>query len=173
MRRTLIDCLRTLPFDEALCIADSALRMGSVTKAQLMDFAAGARGTGAVQARRVAALADRHAANPFESVLRAIAVDVPGLAVVSQPAVDTRDGRRHPDLADEELRIVVEAESFEWHGKRKALQRDCRRYNSFVLAGWHVVRFSWEDVMLDQAYVAETLAEIVRTRAGTLGRHAA
>lgn len=173
MRRTVVDCLRSLPFDEALCIADSALRMGSVTKAEMVELAAGIRGSGAVQARRVAALADGRAANPFESALRAIAVDVPGLTLVPQLPVTTRDGTRHPDLADEALRVIVEAESFEWHGKRKALQRDCRRYNGFTLAGWFVVRFAWEDVMLDPTYVAEVLTELVRKRAGTMGRRAA
>ncbi len=33
VRRTLTDCLRWLPFDEALAVADSALRHGAVTKA--------------------------------------------------------------------------------------------------------------------------------------------
>ncbi len=173
MQRTLTDCLRTLPFAEALCIADSALRMGSVSKEELVALATGVRGGGAVQARRVAATADGGAANPFESALRAIAVDVPGLAVVPQLPVETSEGTRHPDLADESLRVIIEAESFAWHGKRKALQRDCRRYNAFTLAGWHVVRFSWEDVMLDPAYVAEVLAELARQRAGTIRRRAA
>ena len=52
-----------------------------------------------------------------------------------------------PDLVDEHLRIVVEADSFEWHGERAALRADARRYNAFVVNGWLVLRFCWEDVM--------------------------
>ena len=32
--------------------------------------------------------------------------------------------------------MVIEAESFEFHGSRKAFDRDCRRYNSLVIRGW-------------------------------------
>ncbi|HET7689742.1 MAG TPA: hypothetical protein VFK41_05160 [Nocardioidaceae bacterium] len=124
-RRTLVDCLKSLPFDEGLCIADSALRQGAVTKAQLLALAAGVCGPGAARVRAVAAAADGRAANPFESCLRAIALGVNGLQVEPQYRID--DGRvaRHPDLADANLRLVIEAESFEWHGKRSALTRDC------------------------------------------------
>jgi hypothetical protein len=77
---TLAQCLTRLPFDEALAVADSALRHG-VPPATLRRVANSVRGAGAPQARRVARLATAEAANPFESVLRAICLDVPGLAV--------------------------------------------------------------------------------------------
>ena len=51
------------------------------------------------------------------------------------------------DLADEGLRIVLEADSFEWHGDQIALERDCIRYNRLVADGWLVLRFSWDQVM--------------------------
>jgi very-short-patch-repair endonuclease len=60
------------------------------------------------------------------------------------------------------LGIVIEAESFEWHGKRAALTRDCVRYNAFTCRGWTVVRFSWELVMFDPAYVVTVLEAVVR-----------
>ena len=147
--RTLLDCLRGEPFLDALAVADSALRDG-VSPARLRAIARDARGPGSVQARRVAALADDRAANPFESALRGIASQVPGLHVV--PQVSVRDGSRflgRPDLVDERLGIILEADSFEWHGRRLALARDARRYNRFVVAGWLVLRFAWEDVVLD------------------------
>lgn len=37
--RTVIDCARTLPFPEALAVADSALRAGAVTSAGLIEAA--------------------------------------------------------------------------------------------------------------------------------------
>ena len=67
----------------------------------------------------------------------------------------------HPDLADPALRIALEAESFEWHGKSAALTRDCRRYNVLAQLGWVVVRFSWYLVMFEPAYVQSTLIEVV------------
>ncbi len=150
---TLVHCLRSLPFDEALAIADSALRHG-VAHGVLDRIADGARGPGCPQIRAVAQQASGLAANPFESVLRAIALSVPGLAV--RPQVQLRPGVR-PDLTDDRLRIVLEADSFEWHGGRTALARDARRYNLLVIDGWLVLRFAWEDVMNDPRYVREVL----------------
>ena len=154
-----IDCMKSLPFDEALAIADSALRHRAVTKARLIRVAASIRGSGARQARRVAGEASGLAANPFESVFRAIALDVPGLDLRPQVVIADKTGQGRPDLVDQRRRWVVEAESHSWHSRRGALRRDCRRYTKLVLLGWRVLRFAWEDVMFCPDYVCECLIE--------------
>jgi very-short-patch-repair endonuclease len=162
---TLTQCLRTSTWDAALAVADSALRAGK--SSLLRRVAVSVRGPGAPQVRRAAREARAEAANPFESVLRAIALDVPGLSVRPQVPI----GRVRPDLVDEDRRIVLEADSFEWHGNRSALRRDARRYNALVVDGWLVLRFSWEDVMFEQAHVRSTLTALVARR--TEVRHGA
>ncbi len=171
--RTLLDCLRNLPHDEALAVADSALREGYRPE-RLAALARDARGAGAAAVRRVAAGASPLAANPFESVLRAIA-DVPGLTVHPQVAVHDPHFLGRPDLVDVDLRIVLEADSFTWHGGRAQLARDARRYNAFVVAGWVVLRFSWEDVMHDPRYVRAVVEAAVarRTEVGRTGSRSA
>lgn len=159
--RTLIDCIRFLPFDEALAVADSALRHRHITKARLVWLASQVTGKGARQARRVAAHASEKAANPFESVLRAIAIGVRGLAVEPQVPLIIAGKRVYPDLHDRRLGLVLEAESFEWHGERAKLGQDCVRFNEMVVAGLVVLRFSWEQVMLRPAYVEGCLRAIV------------
>lgn len=160
--QTLVDCMRSLPFDEALAIADSALRHRSVTKARLVELADGIKGPGAPQARRVAREATHLAANPFESVLRAIGLDVPGLRLEPQVVITDKDGAGRADLIDRERRLVLEAESHTWHSRRGALRRDCRRYTKLVLLGWRVLRFAWEDVMFHPDYVRECLVSAAR-----------
>ena len=54
--RTIVDCARRLPFDEALAIVDSALRAGDVTRDEL--DALRVRGAGAAAVRRVLTAAD-------------------------------------------------------------------------------------------------------------------
>lgn len=110
--RTVLDCARVLPFDEALAVADSALRAGDVTRDALVATAAHLRGPGAPAARRVASLADGRAANPFESVLRAIALEVPELHLEPQHRVWDRGLWATVDLGDPELRLALEAEGF-------------------------------------------------------------
>jgi len=168
--RTLLDCLRALPFDEALAIADSALRHRGVTKPRLIALAATVRGPGAPQARKVAEQATHLAANPFESVLRAISLAVPRLELMPQVVIRDLHGAGRPDLVDKSLGLVVEADSFTWHSQRAALRRDCRRYNRLVLLGWRVIRFAWDDVMFEPGYVRECLVEavaLVGRRAGS------
>jgi len=163
--QTVIDCARWLPFDEALAIADSALRHRSLTGGQLLAAAAANRGRGASSVIRVLRAADARADNPFESALRAISLDVPGLKLVPQVEIRGK-GRRviRPDLVDQSLRIVAEADSFEHHGSRKALAIDCARYDNLVAEGWIVLRFAWEQVMFRPDWVRGCLKAVARQR---------
>lgn len=175
-KRTLSDCLRMLPFDEALCVADSALRESGCARV-LEQVAEEASGPGARQIRRVAGEATAKAANAFESALRAIAVTVPGLHVEPQGTIQDGNFSARVDLVDRRLWIALEADSFEWHGSRSALASDCRRYNRMVIAGWLVLRFSYEEVMFHPAAVREVLVAAVAlaelmTEAGLI-RHGA
>jgi len=156
--RTVTDCSARMAFDNALSIADSALRHRDVTRNDLVRRAEVMPSRYRNRCLRVALAASEKAANPYESVLRAIALDVPGLHVEPQVWVD---GVGRPDLLDRALRLILEADSFEFHGRRRALKRDCERYNAFVVAGWLVLRFSWEHVMFEPDYVRRVLAAMV------------
>ena len=161
--RTLVDCLRHLPFDEALTVADSALRHG-FSPMLLRRLAVTARGPGSAQMRRVADEATKDAANPFESVTRAIGLDVVGLDLRPQVSIYEPEFLGRPDLVDVRLRIVVECDSFEWHGSREALERDARRYTKLTVAGWLVIRLTYDDVMRHPDYVRDVLAAAVGVR---------
>jgi very-short-patch-repair endonuclease len=158
--RTVVDCARRLRFDEALAVADSALRSGDVDTGELSAATAALRGRGAPEARRVARHADGRAANPFESVLRAIALELPELSFVPQVPVSTIGLTYHPDLVDERHRVVIEAESWGWHADQQTHSRDCVRFTLLTVAGWRVLRFTWEQVMHSPAYVRRVLAEV-------------
>ena len=161
--RTVTDCSARMPFDEALSVADSALRGRDVNRSDLIRRAEAMPDRYRARCLRVARAASEQAANPFESVLRAIALDVVGLAVEPQVWVDDI-GR--PDLVDQRLRLVAEADSFEFHGRRRALTKDCERYNAFVIAGWLVIRFAWEHVMFEPDYVRQVLTSMVALLSG-------
>ncbi|MGB4809631.1 MAG: DUF559 domain-containing protein, partial [Candidatus Phosphoribacter baldrii] len=109
--------------------------------------------------------ADGRSSGPIESVLRAICLQIPGLSVTPQARIE-RDGRflATVDLADERLRIVIEAEGFEFHGDREGFDRDCHRYDELVADGWVVLRFTWEHVMRRDRWVARILAATVAHR---------
>ena len=164
--RTVVDCARSLEFDVALAVADSALRSGLVTAAELCAAAAASPRTGRSRALRVANEASGLADNPFESVLRAIALDVPGLHVRPQGWIG-RVGR--VDLVDARLLIAIEAESLEHHASPEGFRSDVRRYTDFACLGWVVVRFLWEQAMHQQALVHAALADVAAVRSRQLG----
>lgn len=163
--RTVIDCSRTEAFDQALAVADSALRSGLVQHEDLVAAAHASPRTGRQRALRVATCASPLAANPFESVLRAIALDVPGLHVRPQGWIGSA-GRS--DLVDDALLIAIEADSWEHHGSRDTFKHDVRRYAEFARRGWVVLRFLWEDVMYRPELVRRVLAETAAIRARQL-----
>ena len=158
--RTVLDCARRLPFAAALAVADSALRHRDVDQQSLVRAAEAVRGKGAEQARRVARHASRRAANPFESVMRALALGA-GLDAVPQLEVETRGVTVHPDVGDRVRRVVLEADSWEFHTGKDAHERDCWRYTVLVCDGWLVLRFTWHQVMYDPEFVTECLLQVL------------
>lgn len=166
--RTVLDCSAWLPFREGLAVADSALRAGAVGEQELRAAADRRTGRGSVRARRVAAHADGRAANPFESAVRGTLLENGLTGFEPQVWVDLADGRRiRVDLADEALQMVAEADSFTWHGNRKALADDCRRYDETVRTGRTVLRVAWEQAMFEEEWLGQLLVDVAdQQRAG-------
>jgi very-short-patch-repair endonuclease len=163
---TLEQCLRLLPYDEALVIADSALRHGE--HATLARAAALVRGRGQDRAARVARDARAKSANAFESVTRAICHGVPGLRVEPQVVISDPFVWARPDLVARHIELAIECESYTWHGNRAGFRKDVRRYTLLTASGWLVLRFTWEDVMFRSDWVHAVLSRAVAVRARTL-----
>lgn len=153
---TVMDCARSLPFDEALAVADQSLRSRKVKKSELMVAANAARGPGARAVRRVAHCADGRAANPLESVLRALTIEE-GFVMVPQLQVADPGLFAIADLGSVELQLVLEADGYESHGTRAGLRKDCRRHTEFTVFGWDSMRYAYEHIMFEQAWVRWTL----------------
>lgn len=161
--RTVLDAARLLPFDEALAIADSALRSGAVGPHELVEAGHLARGRQVERVRRVCRHADGGAANPFESALRAVLLDVDGVHLQTQVPITGLSRTTRVDLADVSRRLVVEGESREFHGTEERFYADCRRYTELVAAGWTVLRFTLPQVRSDPGWVRATTLEAMRT----------
>jgi very-short-patch-repair endonuclease len=145
--RTVLDCVRTLPLTEALAVADSALHQRIVDIDDLFAAAAELRGPHRRRIREVVALADGRAESVLESALRAILIKAGIDGFEPQVTVCDHDFSGRIDLGHPRLRIGLEADSFEHHGTRQALVKDCRRHVNLSIRGWTLLRFSWEDVM--------------------------
>lgn len=165
--QTVVDCARDLPLPESLSVADSALRSAALTRTDLDGAIQLLPRTGRARATRVLQLASSEAANPFESGLRALAIEATDEIWVPQAPVTLRNGRvLHADAGTAATRVALEADSHEFHKTRGDIMRDCNRYNEMTLAGWVVLRFAWEHVMFHPDWVREVIAWVVDQRSG-------
>lgn len=144
--RTVLDCALLLSLEAAVSVADHALH---VERIGLADLAAAVksrrRQPGARRLAQVLELCDGRAESPGETLARLLLAPVlPGL----RPQVKLRadDGRllARFDLADEELRLVVEHDGRAGHEGRAA--DDHRRDAVSRRHGWTTERVTWFDV---------------------------
>ena len=68
------------------------------------------------------------------------------------------------DLCHIDERIVIEGDSQRWHGTPEAFQADRVRDNLAQLAGWLILRFTWEDITKRPGYVVDTVATAISVR---------
>jgi hypothetical protein len=61
------------------------------------------------------------------------------------------------DLAYPEEQVIVEGDSQRWHGTPEAFQIDRMRDNLAQIAGWIILRFTWQDITERQDYVVDTV----------------
>jgi very-short-patch-repair endonuclease len=124
---------------------------------QLLSAAERLPSRGRDAAAAVAWRADGRAANPFESVVRAGSYSAAGIRLVPQRRLRVGGATIRPDLVDEQLRIVVECDSAEFHTSGRAIDKDCWRYTELALDGWLLVRVSWVQAMYRQPWVRSAM----------------
>lgn len=152
--RTVADLARVLPLAHGVAAADSALRKRLVTAAVLLDVLHRGRGPGAPERRAVAMLIDPRSGSVLETLLRVLLHEAGVEPPVTQHEIRARGVLlARVDFCWPARRLVVEADGFEHHSERADYRRDRQRLNQLVSAGWHVLRFSWEDVVHRPEYV--------------------
>jgi very-short-patch-repair endonuclease/predicted transcriptional regulator of viral defense system len=67
------------------------------------------------------------------------------------------------DFASPSRMIVIEVDGWRYHRLRQDLQRDNERERRLTLAGWHVIRFVWDDVVRRPAVVVADVARALST----------
>ena len=85
-----------------------------------------------------------------------------------------RDGRPRPPLANARLlglevdflwpdqRLVVEVDGYTFHGHRRGFERDRRRDQQLVAAGYRVIRVTWRQLRDEPIAVIASIAQALR-----------
>ena len=152
--RTVLDLARSLPFMEAVVIADSALRLGKTTKPGLIRMLdSSPRWPGNDMARRAIEFSNELAESVLESCARVIFAkwDLPTPAL----QIDIIDGRfiGRVDFYWPEYRTIAEADGQAKYEDPQRARQQIRRDNLLREAGYKVVHFTWADLFTDPARV--------------------
>lgn len=155
VRRTLVDCGRTLPIVQGVEVLDSAVRKRHLDLAELRSMARAAKGAGSAAFRQAVAHVDELAGSSLESRLR-MYVHLLSDDVQSQVYVE---GVGWVDFVLDQW-LAIEGDGFEHHHDRRSYRRDRIRSNAVVVDGYVLLRFTWEDVFLRPEYVLRTVLEV-------------
>lgn len=172
LARTLIDLAVVVRPIRLERIVDAALASRAVTLEEIDDAfdgvgRGGRRGRGAIgrillQRGAGSVVPESVLEARFLALVRAAAIDPPVLQ--ARPAwLPTCDGR--VDLAWPSARVVVEADGRRWHSRDADDERDRRRDNAAVVAGWRVLRFTWSMVTREPEAVIAALRAVLRSAA--------
>jgi very-short-patch-repair endonuclease len=166
--RTLVDCFRFLPFEEAVVIGDSALhrRLTDVSALEAAVQACPPRGRR--RALTVAAFLEPKTESPGESRTRALLRKLGLPAPVVQLELPTADGVYRADFAWIELKIIIE---FDGEGKymdhqptSAVLLAERRRETLLMEQGWIFVRLRWTDLERPEDVRRRLEAAMARSR---------
>jgi very-short-patch-repair endonuclease len=148
IERTVLDCARILPLEQAAVIGDHALRKGARIESlrQLLDLSPAKRGSR--RAMDLLAALDGRSESVGETRTRLLLRSYGLLTFVPQFEIPTPIGRFRADFADPAARVVIE---FDGSGKytdyrptEDVLLAERRRENALVDDGWLVVRLEWK-----------------------------
>ncbi|CCG05477.1 type IV toxin-antitoxin system AbiEi family antitoxin domain-containing protein [Blastococcus saxobsidens] len=178
--RTLVDCAREWPLEDAVVAMDAALLADRTTREQLVDAVARARGwPGAPRAGRALSLADGRAESPLETRgrLRMVGAGLP------QPVlqVEIRTGGRFVGVVDawfDDAAVAVEFDgrvkyTDPWRDPARVLWEEKRREDELRALDIAVVRIADADLGPGWPAVEERLGRLLSRRPPAVRRFCA
>jgi very-short-patch-repair endonuclease len=166
-RRTAIDCLATVPFEQALDLYAFVTSRRVLDRAQLLAAVRngfGRQGNG--QLRRLATFTRRGAVSAGEFRLHTL-LDAAGLRgwAGNVPVEDRLGLIGVVDVLFAAERVVIEVDGRRAHSGDEAFERDRRRQNRLVNAGYLVLRFTWRDLTSRSPDVVSEICQALKIRA--------
>ena len=161
--RTVVDCLRMLPQAAALDLLDRALQSGWITLDDLV--ARVGLLVGCPGAPRLVRLVRAASGGSCSAAERLAAQLLRRAGIVGWSAnVEIRDERGLIGVGDvvfEDVKLVIELDGWAFHATPDRFQRDRRRQNRLIAAGWTVLRFTWRDLVERPEQVITTIRTVL------------
>jgi len=163
--RTVVDLASVLGTHSLGRFVDECLLTRQTTIEKLVETLAklSRRGKPGVEKLREVLAAHGMGAVPESELERALLalIDAAGLpAPTLQFMVPWHRGRSgRVDCAYPEAKLIIEADGRRWHSRDTDFEEDRRRDNLAALAGWRVLRFTWQQVHSGSGEVIRMVAE--------------
>jgi len=159
LAQTLLDCARCLPTAQAVSVLDSAVRQGRVDPDEVVALVPRS-GRHATVVRQVVGLMDPQAQSVLESGMRVLLV-LAGLGPVTSQVEVPRVG-----WVDLVVRgwLVIEVDGYAVH--RDRFREDRRRDAELVRLGYVVLRFTYEQVLRQPAWVLGVVRDTLGSAPG-------
>lgn len=74
------------------------------------------------------------------------------------------NGRERIDIAWPRSQLGVEWDSRTWHARAEDMSNDRRRDREAALAGWVILRYTWDDVTKRPTFIVDEVASLLRSR---------
>lgn len=164
--RTLIDLATDCPSAELERIAGDSVANRLMTDGDLITTLARAPANHPGAARLRARMnADPEFLLHTRSVAERVAYPLILEAGLPRPGLNELVLGLRVDLHWPEQRLIVEVDSFQWHGSRQAFENDRRRDQILTAAGYTVIRITWDQLTRTPLQVIATIAQAL-CRAG-------
>lgn len=149
-QRAVVDALRILDEAAGRSLLFEALRLRWVSVDDLEDWVARLKGHNRVgMLRQQISTARSGTRADSELVLQRIIQRARLGGWLFNHEIRAHDGRLIAigDCVHREARVVIEVDGMAWHSTAERFQRDRSRQNALVNEGWHVLRFTWTDLV--------------------------
>lgn len=168
--RTVADLARTLPFMEAVVVADSALHKDLIGKEQaLFVLESCAAWPGASRARRVIEFANGGAESALESCGRVILAERGVEAPEVQHSIEGPGYRYSVDLYYAKYKTIVEFDGMVKYETKKDLRDQFKRDRILRDAGYQVIHVTWEEVFRTPELLVERIRKAFAAVTAFLG----
>jgi very-short-patch-repair endonuclease len=162
--RALLAVASVEPVEAVERLVEEALLRGLTSQRRLdalLARAAGARGSGVLREALESTREPSITLSEAERILRRLL----RRAGLPTPKTNERLGRYRPDFFWKAERVILEMDSWRFHGTRQAFERDRRRDQDLVAGGYVVLRATWRQIEKEPERVLARIAMAI-ARAG-------
>ena len=153
--RTVVDCADLLSYLELRLLADHGVRLNAEAVRGAQERAPGRRGAGRVNRLLGSGIRTR---SKLERAMRRLCRE----AGLPQPLVNEEVLGYECDAVWPAARLIVEADGGAFHTPKPAREADYERSAALAVAGWRVVRFTYDQVVFEPRLVAARLHALLR-----------